>query len=182
MNVVSVARGISAAGHPLVVIPLTVALTTRSATWTVVIAATTIVPLTLVIARNVRRGTWSNFDVSSRDQRSGLYFWTLPLLALAAAVLYFLGAGPHVLRPFAAAAAMLAAGVIGNRFLKTSLHMMFAGFCGVMVGWLYPIAIVPLALAAGAIAWSRLHLERHTVTEIAVGTLLGVAAGLFSVW
>jgi hypothetical protein len=173
-----VARALSVAGHPFVLIPLTVAAVTRSLFWASVIAASTTIPLLLVILRNVRSGKWSDVDVSRHDQRSGLYRAGLPLVPVAALILYFLGASPAMMRGLAAGAAMFAAGLIGNRWLKISMHMMFAGFCAVALSREFPAALVPCIAFLAALAWSRHHLDRHTWPEIAVGLVIGVACSL----
>ena len=177
----TLARALSTAGHPFVLIPLTVAAATRNLLWTTILAAGTILPLLAIIIRNVRRGTWSDADVSRHDQRAGLYRVALPLAIASAVVLHFAGAPARMLRSVAAAAAMLGMGLVGNLLLKISMHMMFASFCGVAIVRLHPwtaIAIVPFVLA---IAWSRRKLERHTFTEVVVGLLLGLAAGIYAV-
>jgi hypothetical protein len=175
----TLARIVSIAGHPFLLILLTVAASTRSWRWAGVIAAGMILPMMVVVSRNVRRGRWSDFDVSRHEQRAGLYLLAAPLLAVSAVVLYLLGAGAAMMRGVAAAAAMLAVGFAANRFLKTSMHMMCAGYCAVLLTRLYPwsaSATVPFALA---IAWSRWKLGRHTVAEIAFGLTLGVVAAMF---
>ncbi len=174
------ARALSVAGHPFVLTPLTIAATTRSLFWASVVAASTTIPMLLVILRNVRSGRWSDVDVSRHDQRAGLYFAGLPLLAGAALILYVLGASPPLMRGLAAGAAMFAAGLIGNRWLKISLHMMFAGFCAVTLYRSFPSPATALALLAcvAALAWSRHHLNRHTWIEIAVGLAIGATSSL----
>ena len=174
----TLARFVSVAGHPFVLIPLTVAASTRSLRWAGVIAAGTTLPLTVILLRNVRRGTWSDFDVSRHDQRAGLYRAAGPLLLLSAVVLYLLGASSGLLRGVAAAAVMLGAGLFANRFLKVSMHMMCAAFCSVLLARLYPASAFASAPFTAAIAWSRWKLERHTIVEIAVGLGLGAAAAL----
>jgi hypothetical protein len=178
----ALARGLSVAGHPFLLAPLTVGVMTRSVFWTSVIAASTAVPLLAIIARNVRRGAWSDFDVSRHEQRSGLYHAGLPLMVLSALILWFLGAAPALLRATAAATAMFVAGLIGNRWLKISMHMMTAAFCAVFLvrehPWLAAI-VVPFVVA---IAWSRRHLQRHTWLEIGIGLALGTAAAVAAVW
>jgi len=176
----TLARALSTAGHPLLLVPLTVAAATRNWRWTLIIAAGTILPLLAIIVRNVRRGTWSDGDVSRHEQRPGLYRAAVPLLAASAVVLYLSGAPASMMRPLAAAVVMLLIGLVANRFLKISMHMMFAAFCGVCIVRVYPwsaVAIVPFVLA---IAWSRRKLERHTRVEIATGLLLGLAAGIYA--
>lgn len=178
---IALARGLSIAGHPFVLLPLMVAIATRNWVWTAILAACTILPLFAVTLRNVRRGFWSDHDVSRRDQRTGLYRAIFPLVALSAVVLYFLGAGPQMMRGFAAAAVMMALGILGNRWLKISMHMMAAAYCGVTIAWLYPAAIWAIVPFVAAVAWSRHKLSRHTWAEIAVGLAIGTAAALFVV-
>jgi len=174
---IPLARALSVAGHPFVLIPLMVAAATRNWTWTAIVAACTILPLFYVTLRNVRRGRWSDHDVSRREQRGGLYRVAFPLLAVTALLLWLLDAGPAMMRGFAAAAAMLGIGVLGNRFLKISMHMMAAAYCAIVMARMYPAATLPLVLFVLAIGWSRWKLERHTVAEVCVGMVIGVAAG-----
>ena len=181
MNALRLAHAVSIAAHPFVLTPLTVALATRNWRWTAIIAGTMILPLTLVIARNVRRGAWSDADVSRRDQRSGLYWAAIPLLAVAAIVLLMQGAPASFQRGLLAVAFLFAAGLVGNRFLKISMHMMFGAYCGVILVRVYPWSAAVMVPLVAALAWSRWRLERHTPTEIAVGIALGAAAGIYAI-
>lgn len=178
----ALARALSVAGHPFLLVPLTVAALTRSLFWSAIIAASTVVPLLAIIARNVRRGRWSDFDVSRHEQRSGLYHYGLPLIAVCFALLWYLGAHPRLLRGVGAGGVMFAAALLGNRYLKISMHMMSAAFCAVMLTYIYPAFLVPIVAFTAAIAWSRRKLDRHTWSEILVGTLFGAITGLFSIW
>jgi hypothetical protein len=180
MNELRVARVLSVALHPFVIGPLTVALATRNWRWTAAFAATAILPLLIVLIRRTRRGEWSDLDVSQRSQRPALYYAALPLLAAAAFLLWWMGASPRLLRSFLAVGFLFAAGLLGNRFLKISLHMMFGAFCLVVLARLYPLSLFLTAPLLAALAWSRWRLERHTSAEIAVGLLLGLAGGVFA--
>lgn len=174
----ALARALSLLGHPFLLAPLTIAALTRSLFWAAVLAASTTVPLLLVITRNVRRGAWSDFDVSRHEQRSGLYYAGLPLMAFAAVLLYLLDASPALLRGVAAATVMFLLGLLGNRFLKISMHMMVAAFCTVALARAYPWSPLGTITFVAALAWSRRHLDRHTWPEIATGIILGAACAL----
>jgi membrane-associated phospholipid phosphatase len=91
-----------------------------------------------------------------------------------------MGASPRFLRSFLAVALLYAAGLLGNRFLKISLHMMFGAFCLVVIARLYPMSLFLTSPLLAALAWSRWRLERHTPAEIAVGLILGLAGGVFA--
>ena len=180
MNELRIARVLSAVLHPFGIGPLTVAAATHSWRLAAAIAATIMLPLTVVLIRRTRRGEWTDFDVSKREQRPGLYYAAIPLVALAAVVVWQMGASPRFLRSFIAVGFLFAAGLAGNRFLKISLHMMFGAFCTVILARVYPWSLfltVPLLVS---LAWARWKLERHTPAEIAVGLLLGTLGGLFT--
>jgi hypothetical protein len=172
----ALARAISVAGHPFLLIPLMVAIATRNWIPTAVVGAVTILPMLVITLRNVRRGVWSDHDVSRREQRGGLYRVALPLIAVSALILWQMDASPRMMRGFAAAAVMLVLGLIGNRFLKISMHMMAAAFFAVTTIRIYPISAFAIVPFVAAIAWSRRKLERHTWLEIFVGLAIGAAA------
>jgi hypothetical protein len=172
-STIALARALSLLGHPFLIVPLTIAALTRSLFWTAVIAASTTVPLLVVISRKVRRGAWSDFDVSRHEQRAGLYYAGIPLMLLSAILLYFLDASPALMRGVAAATVMFLAGLLGNRFLKISLHMMVAAFCTVALARTYPWSLLGTIPFLTSIAWSRRYLDRHTWPEIAVGLIIG---------
>ncbi|PJK06758.1 hypothetical protein CO610_09895 [Lysobacteraceae bacterium NML95-0200] len=125
-----------------------------------------------------RRGDWGTVDASDKRERASLYAVILPvILALALwqggwasvtgrALLYF------------ALALMLA--WLGNRWLKTSLHLLGLGFA-VPVAWqLCPWVGVLLAACLPLLAASRLALGRHTLLEVMAGSILGLAAGVWA--
>ena len=177
MHDLRLARILSAALHPFVIAPLTAAVATRDWRWTGAIAASTILPLTVVLLRRRLRRIWSDFDVSHRDQRPGLYYAAIPLLTLASLAGWALDAPPWFLRSFVAFAFLFVAGLAGNRFLKISLHMMFGAFCLAVLARLHFSSIFLTAPLLGGLAWSRWRLERHTPAEIAASLLLGLIAG-----
>ncbi len=176
----TLARILSIAGNPLLLIPLMVAVATRNWIPTAIVGAVTILPLLAITLRNVRRCVWSDHDVSTREQRSGLYRVLLPLIGITALLLWLMDGSPRMMRGFAAAAVMLALGLLGNRFLKISLHMMFAAFCAVIIVRIHPGSVYAIVPFVAAVAWSRRKLERHTWAEIFVGLALGGAAAFIA--
>jgi hypothetical protein len=182
MNELRIARILSAVLHPFVVGPLTAALATGNWRLGAAIAATIILPLTIVLLRRTRRGTFSDFDVSKREQRPALYYAALPLVALAALVVWWMDAPAAFLRSFLAIAVIFLIGLLGNRFLKISLHMMIGTFCTVVIWRVSPASLAATLPLLTALAWSRWRLERHTLAEIAVGLALGAGAALWLVF
>ena len=170
------ARIVSIAAHPFVLSPLTAALASRSLRWTLVIAACTVVPILAVILWNLRRGVWSDFDVSRREQRSGLYWIALPLFAGAA---FLVPAPPWFSRVMLTLCVVLAVALAATPLLKTSLHMLFGAFCAVMLWQAWPLSAAIMAAVLVALAWSRWILGHHTPLEILTGSVLGFAAGFY---
>jgi membrane-associated phospholipid phosphatase len=69
-----------------------------------------------------------------------------------------------------------------NRYLKISLHAMFAFYCAVIlfgIGWL--IGTVALFLAI-LVFWSRLHLRRHALVEVLLGMFVGSTGAIIAAW
>jgi hypothetical protein len=162
--------------HPFVVSPATIlVLAGRSTAFAFTLAI--VIPMFVLITLRVRRGHWTNYDVSVRTHRGGLYWPALILTLLAALAIHLRGDNPGLARGFIVAAAMIAAAMVANRFLKLSLHMTFAAFSAVAIGWTYPVSLPVIIALLVLLAWSRLKLARHTWAEVVAGTVLGLAAG-----
>jgi hypothetical protein len=172
------ARLISIAAHPFVLSPLTVALASRNWRWTLIVAASTILPIVAVILWKMHQGVWSDFDVSDRQQRSSLYWYAIPIFL---AVYFFLPAHPDFRRSVLALVAALLVALALSRFLKTSLHLLCAALCAVVLWQAYPWSALVMAAVLAALAWSRWILKHHTPAEIATGTLLGLGAGIYTI-
>jgi hypothetical protein len=181
----AVARWVSIVAHPFVMVSVMVgsAAARRNSAGEVVrsvltVLAFTIVPVLVLMVRQVRAGAWQNVDASNPSERPILYL--VAGLAFIALLAYLALARPQsfLLNGAAATFVMLAACALATRWIKVSLHMAFAALAtttllliGSPVGWVL-LPVVPL------LAWSRLSLARHRRLEIALGTLIGVSTGL----
>jgi membrane-associated phospholipid phosphatase len=179
-----VARWISILGHPFVLIPALVAAVTvpwmppeRAARIVGTVLLFSIVPMLLLMARRVRSGAWTNYDVSVREQRTGMYPAAFAIASATLLVLAGTGAPPPILRGVLANVLLIGLAWLVNLRLKISLHTAFAVFtAAALFGMSRGLAAGCLALAL-AIAWSRLELGRHTLPEVIGGALLGAAVG-----
>lgn len=158
--------------HPFLLVPATL-MVLAGRTPGVYLAAGIIAIVFAVIVLQVRRQRWSNHDVSDRQERRGLYWVAITLTAVSAAALHYSNGTPAMVRGFLAATAMLAAAMLVNRVLKVSMHLMFAAFCAVLVASSHPRTMTALIAALALLAWSRLHLKRHTWLEVVAGTAIG---------
>lgn len=180
----AVARWVSIAAHPFVmsmVMALGVALqldTPREALRILLfIVLIALLPLAALMVRQVRSGSWANVDASNRAERPLLFaVGIVALAALLGAALVF-RPGSYLVRGALGVLIMLAVCAVATKWIKVSLHMAFGALAtttllllGSPAGWLL-LAILP------ALAWSRLHLRRHSTAEVALGLLVGIAFG-----
>lgn len=133
----------------------------------------------LGILVGVRRGVWSDVELSRLSERRRL----LPLACIAYAVMTWLTTLLHMPGPlhFAAVAFLVAAlsATLITLFWKISLHTSCAGsvfaLCLLQLG---TGAAVTAAVIAVALGWSRLRLGRHDALQVVAGTALGLGVTL----
>jgi len=131
----------------------------------------------LYSAWQARSGRWSHIDASRGHERSQLNRFLSWLLLGLAAVLVITGAHRGIAAAIAVAGLIcLIAHVLRGR-LKSSLHVAFAVFAAGLV-WPHPVACTGLVLAAAVVAWSRVVLGRHAVSEVVVGAAIGASGGV----
>lgn len=178
------AQALSVVGHPALLMPGAVvwAALLKDAPPSVLQAAVAacgfvVVCVGIYSVIQVRAGRWQHVDASVPHERRQLNSFLALLLFGVAGGLWWAGQpGPVALGlALGGAVVVVASGL--RHALKVSLHAAFAVFAATL---LWPSAapmLAVLALAAG-VAWSRLALGRHTRWEVAVGLLLGAAAGV----
>jgi membrane-associated phospholipid phosphatase len=178
----AVARVLSIAGHPALVVPGALfmavagdapARAVRTAVMPAALVAAAVMVYSLV---QVRRGKWSHVDASVRTERRQLNLVLAAMLGAAAAALGLAGQPRPVVVGMASAAVLVAVAHAARQWLKTSLHVSFAIF-GAAFLWPRVAAMLLLVGLAIAVGWSRLVLGRHTPVEVIAGGLLGIAAG-----
>lgn len=147
----------------------------RSVTTVAVLA---LLPIAVLMRRQVRSGAWTNVDASHPHERPVLFLvggaGLLALLGYLAAV----HPGSPMLRGAMGTLAMVAVCAAVTPWIKVSLHMAAASLAtavllsrGLPAGWL-------LALVLPLLAWARVALGRHRWTEVALGFLAGAITGV----
>jgi undecaprenyl-diphosphatase len=85
-------------------------------------------------------------------------------------------------RPSVAEPALNAIGVVPESASFPSGHAATAFAAAIAVGLIHPRLRWPLLALAALVGLSRVYLGMHYATDVAVGSVLGVALGLASVW
>jgi hypothetical protein len=182
------ARFISIVAHPFVLLPLLIFLTQLqndrggASHATIAFVAIVLVPLAMLIWRSVASGQWRTVDASDKAERPSLYICSLLVLAAAAAYFHFVNPSPSISRGCLASGAMMLVAFALNRWIKISLHLVFASFCGLLLSSMRLEFGLPILLLLPLLIWSRLVLSRHVLSETLGGVILGGASAACLIW
>jgi hypothetical protein len=137
--------------------------------------------LVAITVREVRRVVRPDGDVSRSLERPRALALAGLAMTLVLAALLGARAPWATLKAFAAGTTILLVALVVRGRWRASLHVAYDSFAAMLLA---PVAATAcaagLALAA-AVAWSRLALDRNTRGELAVGALLGLAAGVVAI-
>jgi hypothetical protein len=183
------ARRISWIGHPLVFVPVSLAIVVTSqlpARVAVPILAalliSVILPIALLLVGGVRRGRWQDSDVSVREERKRFYPWALLFAAFGTFLNWMIGAPSYIIRGSLITLVLFIVAGVTNFWFKISLHTLFACYCALILCRINPLGGAVAFLLAGFVFWSRVILGRHTVVEALTGAALGLGGGIFAAW
>ena len=179
-----VARWASILIHPVVVMMVAAAVATGAGdpapgrVWQALgltLAAAAVVMIYSVL--QTRSGRWSHIDASQPHERSQLNRFASWVLLGLAAILAVAGADRGVVAAIGLSGVIVLVGHVLRGQLKISLHVAFAMFAACIV-WPQAVAFAGLLAAAVVVAWSRLTLRRHGISEVLVGAATGLACGV----
>lgn len=141
------------------------------------------VPTALFILINVKRGKFSNYDVSTKAQRPSLYIFSITLIGLVTLTLFLLP-GVHMFLRWGCLAAftLLLSSFLINIWLKCSLHTCFSVYTAFAFFAMNMRLGILLTLFALIMGWSRVVLSRHTISEVFTGAMLGSIVGALFYW
>jgi membrane-associated phospholipid phosphatase len=182
-----IANIISIIGHPLLTIPIFVITVLfsyedlkRAFLVSALILGCIFIPLTIKMYRGSKKGTYTNFDVSDKNERQNWYIIVLMLLFMLTAILFLTNQSQGIKYNALFFFLLLFIAKIGNYFIKTSLHValnVFLSFLIMQINLVYGVSFLVFVFP---IAWSRLILKRHTLKEIIYGGINGLAIGILS--
>lgn len=136
-----------------------------------------VVPLITWIYWNVKKGNYSNMDVSNRRQRNSLYIVIDALILLYLAVNYLLDGQIDFTMLFLLLLLILMQ--VSNFFIKSSMHTALNIFAAALFFSINPvIGAIWLAIAI-AVGITRIILKRHTPKEVLMGAFLGAVVSFF---
>ena len=178
---ISIARFISAISNPIIIsAPFSYILVLNSRGdvsyaigWTLISMAFSSI-VGFFVFFGVKRGFFSDYDVSKRAERPVLFAFTgfvsiLYLLAI------FLLNGPQIL--LIGLSALLLGVIIAeiiNTKIKASIHLaVFISFA-IVLGILYGGIFWLFLLLSPVVAWSRIKLKKHELFETIVGSVVGI--------
>ncbi len=184
-----VARFISVLGHPLLIGSVVSAMAffelysrEKALLLSGFVLGFVTLPLTAWNFYKTKNGSYSNFDVSIRSQRSSMYAVLLGLLSMACLFAWF----SHQPLAFSVGLSMCLALVLFsfsiNFILKTSLHAAISFFMALGLLKLHVAWGLGMLVLAFLVSISRLVLKRHSMQEVVSGSLSGAGAGLILIY
>lgn len=178
------ARVLSTLGHPALLMPGAVALSTQARgapPGVVQTAAGAAAAVALVVCLysvwRARQGAWQHVDASQPRERLELNRLLVALLVLGALLGGALGLPAVVVAGLSACAALVLCALVLRPWMKLSLHTAFAVFAASLL-WPLPAWFAGVCGLSLAVGWSRLRLRRHTRLEVCAGALAGAGVGL----
>jgi hypothetical protein len=178
------ARWISILAHPFAMVILLVAVPAmhqssgHAVESVLFIAITVLVPIAVLMFRQVRRGRWSNVDASNRSERPVLFVVAFAGLVIALAWLRLKDPQSFLMQGMLVMAAFVVLAAVLTRWVKLSLHVAFAALTATTLSLLGSRVGYALIGAVPLVFWSRIALARHRVDELVVGLALGVLTGV----
>jgi hypothetical protein len=178
---------VSIIGHPLLTIPIfaiVVLFNYENFYNAVVISALIItcvfIPITVKMYSGSKKGTYTNFDVSDKNERQSWYIIVLGLLLILSLIL-FLTNQPQAIRwNILFFFLLLLISKLLNYYIKSSLHVslnVFLAFLIIPFNLTFGIIFLVFVLC---ISWSRIVLKRHTLREVIYGGIVGSLIGFVS--
>ena len=131
-----------------------------------------IIPIFGWIFWNVKKGNYTNMDVSNRKQRNSLYLFNFFIISIYIAALFYTKQNFHYILIILFLLVLLVVMFISNFFIKSSMHTSFNIFVSALFFTLHPIYGFVWLLLTILVAISRVILKRHTVKEVIMGFII----------
>jgi membrane-associated phospholipid phosphatase len=145
--------------------------------WGLVVAVfSSVLPMAFIV-RGARLGRWDGHHVRNREGRLVPLVLCLASTALGLAILLFGHAPSDVVALDVAMLVTLLVCTVITRWWKISLHAAVAGGAAATLVLLYGPFLLVLVPVVVLVAWSRVEVSDHTVTQVVAGALVGPILG-----
>jgi len=126
---------------------------------------------------HVLTGRWKHLDAVEPSERIVLNGFLATLLLISSALAWRYFPEPELACGLLVSGSAIVIALLISPWLKISLHACFAA---IATGILWPASYAFLAGAVFSVAayWSRLVLRRHSVNELAVGSVVGIVCAM----
>lgn len=131
-----------------------------------------VIPISAWIYWNVRKGNYTNMDVSNRKQRKSLYFFIAGALLLFLGYDYFLNENIDLIITFLLLLLLLMQ--LSNYYVKSSMHTAFNIFVAALFFAASSVLGIIWLILSIMVGITRIILKRHTVTEVISGALIAL--------
>lgn len=135
-----------------------------------------IVPISLWIYSNVKKGNYTNMDVSNRKQRHSLYVFIILATIVFLAVDYFLH--KEIDWAIVLLCILLIIMQISNFFIKSSMHTSLNIYVAALFFAINPLLGILWFLLSVIIGITRVILKRHSVQEVLAGAVIAIFVSL----
>ncbi len=140
--------------------------------WFLISVAISVVPIFIVVLYLVRHNRVDNFFIRVRAQRDKVYALSSVLIGITCAVLFFLKAPVMLVAVFVA---IFIAGLVFacvNRWWKISIHVASIAAAVTVLVIIYGLVAAWTILLVPLVAWARVEMEHHSLTQVLAGGLL----------
>lgn len=131
-----------------------------------------IIPISAWIYWNVRKGNYTNMDVSNRKQRKSLYFFIASALLIFLGYDYFFNENVDLIVTFLLILLVLMQ--LSNYYIKSSMHTAFNVLVAALffeLNWILGLIWLIIAILVGV---TRIILKRHSVAEVISGAAIAI--------
>ncbi|MFC0344924.1 phosphatase PAP2 family protein [Epilithonimonas hispanica] len=135
-----------------------------------------IIPIAIWIYRNVKKGNYTNMDVSNRKQRHSLYIFIIIATIIFLTVDYFLH--KEIDWTVLMLCILLILMQISNFFIKSSMHTSLNIYVSALFFTIEPIIGIFWFLLSILIGITRVILKRHTPKEVLIGGTIAIFVSL----
>lgn len=132
-----------------------------------------VVPITLWIYWNVRKGNYSNMDVSNRQERKSLYVFILVCMLVYLLFSYMFQESFDLVMLFLLVLIILMQ--VSNYFIKSSMHTALNVYTAALFAAVSPPIGILWILIAALVGATRVILKRHTTREVVMGALIAAS-------